>query len=82
MEGFDDNMTPEEKIQVLLNRSMQVEQQLADMNATFVKDIEVVKFESDQFFLIVIAIIIFFMQCGFAFLEAGAVRYYQVFNSK
>ena len=82
MEGFDDNMTPEEKIQVLLNRSMQAEQQLADMNATFVKDIEVVKFESDQFFLIVIAIIIFFMQCGFAFLEAGAVRYYQVFNSK
>ena len=29
---------------------------------------------SDQFFLIVIAIIIFFMQCGFAFLEAGSVR--------
>ena len=74
MEGFDDNMTPEEKIQILLNRSMKVEQQLVDMNATFVKDIEVVKFESDQFFLIVISIIIFFMQCGFAFLEAGAVR--------
>merc|ERR1719499_2857575 len=53
---------------------MKVEQQLLDMNATFVKDIEVVKFESDQFFLVVIAIIIFFMQCGFAFLEAGAVR--------
>ena len=29
---------------------------------------------SDQFFLIVISIVIFFMQCGFAFLEAGAVR--------
>lgn len=29
---------------------------------------------SDSFFLIVIAIIIFFMQCGFAFLEAGSVR--------
>ena len=67
-------MTPEEKIERLLNRSMMAEQQLADMNATFVKNIEVVKFESDQFFLIVIAIIIFFMQCGFAFLEAGAVR--------
>ena len=74
MEGFDDNMTPEEKIQMLLNRSVTVEQQLADINETFVKDIEVVKFESDQFFLIVISIIIFFMQCGFAFLEAGAVR--------
>ena len=31
-------------------------------------------FNDDQFFLIVIAIIIFFMQCGFAFLEAGSVR--------
>ena len=30
--------------------------------------------ETDQFFLIVISIIIFFMQCGFAFLEAGSVR--------
>jgi len=29
---------------------------------------------NDQFFLVVIAIIIFFMQCGFAFLEAGSVR--------
>ena len=29
---------------------------------------------SDHFFLSVIAIIIFFMQCGFAFLEAGSVR--------
>ena len=29
---------------------------------------------SDQFFLIVISIVIFFMQCGFAFLEAGSVR--------
>merc|ERR1719394_252540 len=67
-------MTPEEKIVRLLNRSMVAEQQLAEMNATFVKDIEVVKLESDQFFLIVIAIIIFFMQCGFAFLEAGSVR--------
>ena len=74
MEGFNDKMTPEEKIERLLNRSMMAEQQLAEMNAKFVKDMEVVKFENDQFFLIVIAIIIFFMQCGFAFLEAGAVR--------
>ena len=29
---------------------------------------------TDHFFLIIIAIIIFFMQGGFAFLEAGAVR--------
>ena len=28
----------------------------------------------DHFFLAVLGIIVFFMQCGFAFLEAGAVR--------
>ena len=31
--------------------------------------------EVDKFFLIVMAVVIFFMQCGFAFLEAGSVRY-------
>jgi len=30
--------------------------------------------EIDKFFLIVMAVVIFFMQCGFAFLEAGSVR--------
>ena len=30
---------------------------------------------TDSFFLIVIGCIIFLMQCGFAFLEAGSVRY-------
>jgi len=30
--------------------------------------------EADKFFLIVMSIVIFFMQCGFAFLEAGSVR--------
>ena len=30
--------------------------------------------ESDKLFLLVMSIIIFFMQCGFAFLEAGSVR--------
>ena len=28
----------------------------------------------DHFFLAVLGIIVFFMQCGFGFLEAGAVR--------
>ena len=28
----------------------------------------------DNFFLIVMGIIVFLMQCGFAFLEAGSVR--------
>ena len=31
--------------------------------------------EIDHFFLLIMSIIIFFMQCGFAFMEAGAVRY-------
>ena len=30
--------------------------------------------EMDHFFLLIMSIIIFFMQCGFAFMEAGAVR--------
>ncbi len=30
---------------------------------------------TDGFFLVINAFIIFFMQCGFAFLEAGSVRY-------
>ena len=30
--------------------------------------------EVDHFFLLIMSIIIFFMQCGFAFMEAGAVR--------
>lgn len=37
--------------------------------------LEVIMANTDAFFLIVIGIIIFFMQGGFAFLEAGAVRY-------
>ncbi len=32
--------------------------------------------EVDHFFLLIMSIIIFFMQCGFAFMEAGAVRYF------
>jgi len=38
------------------------------------KAIKNIEEESDKFFLIVIAIVIFFMQCGFAFLEAGSVH--------
>jgi len=38
------------------------------------KNLDILINNTDQFFLIVIAIIIFFMQCGFAFLEAGSVR--------
>merc|ERR1719180_379338 len=44
------------------------------MAMTIRKNWSLLAANSDQFFLIVIAIIIFFMQCGFAFLEAGSVR--------
>ena len=37
-------------------------------------DIMEIKRGSDHFFLIVMSIIIFFMQGGFAFLEAGSVQ--------
>ena len=56
-----------EKLELLFNKSLQWEEDG--------KDLEILIKETDQFFLIVIAIIIFFMQCGFAFLEAGSVRY-------
>ncbi|XP_052801078.1 putative ammonium transporter 1 isoform X2 [Mya arenaria] len=36
--------------------------------------------ELDQFFLIIMGMVVLFMQCGFAFLEAGAVRSKNVTN--
>ena len=38
-------------------------------------DLDIVKGNVDAFFLIVMGCIVFLMQCGFAFLEAGSVRY-------
>ena len=35
---------------------------------------ELLRIETDQFFLIIVSLFIFFMQAGFAFLEAGSVR--------
>ena len=57
------SLETEEKLELLYNISL-VEG----------KNLEILMNNTDQFFLIVIAIIIFFMQCGFAFLEAGSVR--------
>ena len=36
---------------------------------------EVLKTNADAFFLVTMGIFVFFMQAGFAFLEAGAVRW-------
>ena len=60
-----------------INSSLSLVEQLEILkNETINSHMEtdVIKKESDQFFLIVMSIVIFFMQCGFAFLEAGSVR--------
>ena len=45
-------------------------------NATYNNtiNIKVMQDNINSFFLIVMGIVVFLMQCGFAFLEAGAVR--------
>ena len=55
-----------EKLELLFNKSLQCEEDG--------KALEILIKETDKFFLIIIAIIIFFIQCGFAFLEAVSVR--------
>lgn len=37
-------------------------------------DIFIVFWKRNQFFLLIMGALVMFMQCGFAFLEAGAVR--------
>jgi hypothetical protein len=58
------SLESEEKLELLYNNTL-VEG----------KNLDILMNNTDQFFLIVIAIIILFMQCNFAFLEAGSVRY-------
>jgi len=60
--NFND-LKSDEKLELLYNNSLQVE-----------RNQQILIHNMDEFFLVVIAIIIFFMQCGFAFLEAGSVR--------
>ncbi len=38
------------------------------------ESLKVLMFNTDSFFLVIMGIIVFLMQCGFSFLEAGAVR--------
>ena len=68
------SLSMEDKIEYLYNMTVEKDRIIEEVNNTASEEISVIKNEADQFFLIVIAIIIFFMQCGFAFLEAGAVR--------
>ena len=52
----------------------QIEALWENLNATIERSADISS-EMDKYFLIVMAVVIFFMQCGFAFLEAGSVRY-------
>ncbi|VDI12626.1 ammonium transporter, Amt family [Mytilus galloprovincialis] len=47
---------------------------------TTAEEISSLSFSLDQFFLIIMGMVVYFMQCGFAFLEAGAVRSKNVTN--
>ncbi len=38
------------------------------------ESLKALMFNTDSFFLVIMGIVVFLMQCGFAFLEAGAVR--------
>ena len=43
-------------------------------NLTMEQQLDVMMTNSDAFFLVTMGIFVFFMQAGFAFLEAGSVR--------
>ena len=43
-------------------------------SSVFAEDLDVLKENMNAFFLIVMGCVVFLMQCGFAFLEAGSVR--------
>ena len=64
MEQLTADMSLQDKVDYLMNKSLHTEE-----------EVRIIHQEADQFFLIVMSIVIFFMQCGFAFLEAGSVRY-------
>ena len=57
-----------------MDMKSQMEFLWGNLTASVERNAEISK-EIDKFFLIVMAVVIFFMQCGFAFLEAGSVRY-------
>ena len=64
MEQLTADMSLQDKVDYLMNKSLHTEE-----------EVRIIHQEADQFFLITMSIVIFFMQCGFAFLEAGSVRY-------
>ena len=65
-EDVFEGLTIDEKFNFLFNWTYNLKKTDKDL-ATVIEGV-------NQFFLIIIAIIIIFMQCGFALLEAGSVR--------
>ena len=61
----------EESSEMVMKRQMEL--LWGNLTASLERNTEI-SGEIDKFFLIVMAVVIFFMQCGFAFLEAGSVR--------
>ena len=60
---------------MVFEKSFSVKSNDSSYNGLTVEEkFELLRKESDQFFLIVVSLFIFFMQAGFAFLEAGSVR--------
>merc|ERR1719266_2353696 len=55
----------------LLNQTKVLQEQLDSFKE---KEFTTLTGNADKFFLLVMGIVVFLMQCGFAFLEAGAVR--------
>ena len=63
-----------------MDMNTQIELLWVNLTASVERNANISK-EIDKFFLIVMAVVIFFMQCGFAFLEAGSVRYVNLYLS-
>ena len=77
--GTGESMEKVSPIQINDQVSTGANDTVSDINhnitsTTHHEDEERIPKEVDHFFLLIMSIIIFFMQCGFAFMEAGAVR--------
>ena len=60
---------------MVFEKSFAVKSNASSYNGLTVDEkFELLRIETDQFFLIIVSLFIFFMQAGFAFLEAGSVR--------
>ena len=47
---------------------------MTETHEEILESLRILQRNTDDFFKVILGIIVFLMQCGFAFLEAGAVR--------